>query len=88
VTVGPPDVDEVAERIRAIEDSFFMKRDDREIERDAKAILTSGLYVRGIEQHFTRLATEQYVPAAYREQPQEDDYEDDGDDEVLLDECP
>ena len=87
VTVGPPDVDEVAERIRAIEDSFFMKRDDCEIERDAKAILTSGLYVRGIEQHFTRLATEQFVPAAYKEQPQEDDYEDDGD-ENILDECP
>lgn len=88
VTVGPPSVDEVTERLRAIEDTFFMKRDEKEIERDAKAILMSGMYVRGIEQHFTRLATEQFVPAAYKEEPPEDDYREEGDDEVLLDECP
>lgn len=88
VPVSSPSVDEVAERLRAIEDTFFMTRDPQDIERDAKTILTSGLYARGIEQHLTRLATEQYVPAEYKEEPQEDDYREDGDDETILDECP
>ena len=66
VTVKPPSVDEVTERLREIEDNFFLKRDLRDLERDAKGIITSGHFVRGIEQHFTRLACDQFTPTEYK----------------------
>lgn len=89
VTVRPPSVDEVTERLREIEDNFFLKRDLRDLERDAKGIITSGHFVRGIEQHFTRLACDQFTPTEYKNLDEfwvsshPDDYEEEQQSETL-----
>jgi adenylate kinase family enzyme len=92
VNVRPPSVDEVRARLIEIEDNFFMKRDLKEVERDAKSIITSGHFVRGIEQHFTRLACDQFTPKEYKDleiwgPSHPDDYEDDETSETLDEGC-
>ena len=68
VFVSPPGVDEIVDRLREIEDTFLMSRHEKDLERDAKDILTSGQYVRGIEQHFTKLAVDQFVPDTLKDE--------------------
>jgi hypothetical protein len=87
VTVKPPSVDEITERLRQIEDSFFMKRDKRDLERDARHIITSGHYVRGIEQHFTRLACDQFTPAEFRDVDPDECDEEASENETLDEGC-
>lgn len=62
VFVAPPRVDEVVARLRQIEEHFGMNRGAGDLERDACRMLTGGQFVRGLEEHFTRLACRQFLP--------------------------
>jgi hypothetical protein len=62
VFVAPPRVDEIAGRLRQIEEHFRIQRSAGDLERDARRILTGGQFARGLEEHFTRLACRRFLP--------------------------
>jgi len=62
VVVAPPRTDEVVTRLRQIEEHFGMNRAGGDLERDARRMLTGEQFVRGLEEHLTRLAFRQLLP--------------------------